>query len=83
MGMGILPGFPQPPFMILASALGLIGYSLWSTERKDWKLRAAGRQDIRPRQPMESPTVETAVKGHKVISGGGVDSYALTLAGHS
>ncbi len=28
---------------------------------------------------MESATVDTPIKGHKVISGGGVDSYALTL----
>ena len=28
---------------------------------------------------MESAAVDTAVKGHKVITGGGIDSYALTL----
>ena len=77
MGMGILPGFPTAPFMILASILGLIGYSLWSTE----VARAEARSGISGTGggTMESAAVETSVKGHKVISGGGIDSYALTL----
>jgi type III secretion protein V len=82
MGMGLLPGFPLAPFMILSSALGLIGYSLWSRE----SLRdgsggggmAGGGSSSGGIASMES-TTETSVKGHKVISGGGIDSYALTL----
>lgn len=78
LGMGLIPGFPKPPFLLLAAALGLIGYALWSAEQK--KIEAAtitaGGGTIAPSQ---TSTVETPVKGHKVVSGGGVDSYALTL----
>lgn len=74
MGMGLVPGFPMPPFLILSSALGIIGYSLWSAEQK--KIEAASQSGG---STMESPTVDTAVRGHKAVTGGGVDSYALTL----
>ena len=40
MGMAALPGFPAAPFLILASAIGLIGYALWSAEDKT-QLQAA------------------------------------------
>ena len=77
MGMGLLPGFPMAPFMILSSILGLVGYSLWSTEVARGEARAGGATS--GGGTMESAAVETSVKGHKVISGGGIDSYALTL----
>jgi type III secretion protein V len=76
MAVGLIPGFPIAPFMILASVIGLIGYVLWSAEqRKDAAALKAGIAG----GSVETPGVETAVKGHRVISGGGVDSYALTL----
>lgn len=73
LGMAALPGFPKPPFMILSSILGLIGYSLWSQEEKRKVADLAmGGENV--------PTsVDTSVKGHRVVSGGGIDSYALTL----
>nr|MBA3816792.1 FHIPEP family type III secretion protein [Parachlamydiaceae bacterium] len=78
MGMGLLPGFPIAPFMILSSAVGLIGYALWSNEENRLAEAAGSGGDGTTPAPGAS-TMETAVKGHKVISGGGIDSYALTL----
>ncbi|MEI8366184.1 MAG: type III secretion system export apparatus subunit SctV [Parachlamydiaceae bacterium] len=79
MGMGILPGFPIAPFMIIASALGLIGYALWNTEQQQIAAAAAGAGGGMISSAADGGTVDTSVKGHKVISGGGIDSYALTL----
>jgi type III secretion protein V len=81
MGMGAIPGFPTAPFLILAAAFGLVGYALWSTEQQDIeaaKTSGASGGTISSAAGGES-SVETSVKGHKVISGGGIDSYALTL----
>ncbi len=64
--------------MILASALGLIGYALWSTEAQRAET-AAGGPGAAGISSMEGSTVDTSVKGHKVIAGGGIDNYALTL----
>ena len=78
MGMSILPGFPVAPFLILSAAFGLIGYALWNTEQQQIKAASSmgGGGMI---QSASDNTTETSVKGHKVISGGGIDSYALTL----
>jgi type III secretion protein V len=78
MGMGLLPGFPTAPFMILAAALGLIGYALWSTEAQRLGLSPAGAGATIGPAGAEG-ALDTGVKGHKVITGGGIDSYALTL----
>lgn len=82
LGLGLLPGFPLPPFMILATILFAIGYSLWSTdghlEGGSANPAARGHGVAAGGATMES-AVETNVKGHKVITGGGIDSYALTL----
>lgn len=80
MGMGILPGFPTAPFLIMASALGLIGYALWSNEQQQIEVArtSAGTGGMMSSAGGEA-TVDTSVKGHKVVSGGGIDSYALTL----
>ena len=78
MGMGILPGFPTAPFMILSAALGLIGYALWSTEQQQIAAAKASSGGGMMSSAADS-TVDTSVRGHKVISGGGIDSYALTL----
>ncbi|KAF3363190.1 Low calcium response locus protein D [Chlamydiales bacterium STE3] len=78
MGMGLLPGFPTAPFMIISSALGLIGYALWTTaEQRMERSGGAAAGTIAPAGGESS--IDTGVKGHKVISGGGIDSYALTL----
>lgn len=81
MGMGVIPGFPIAPFTILAAGLGLLGYALWSQEQAD---TGAGGSPATPGSPMpaatmESAAVDTPVRGHKAITGGGIDSYALTL----
>ena len=44
MGMAIFPGFPTAPFMILSSALGLIGYALWSSAKKSSGVWASSRR---------------------------------------
>lgn len=77
MGLGLLPGFPLPPFFILASMLFGIGYSLWANEQLPSSAGGGGAAGAGG-ATMES-AVETSVKGHKVITGGGIDSYALTL----
>lgn len=73
MAIGLVPGFPKPPFMILSAALGLIGYALWSQE--DTRAGAVGGGTA----TAASPSMETKVRGHSAVTGGGVDSYALTL----
>ena len=75
MALAVIPGFPKPPFLILAAVFGFIGYALWSNEAQIKEIargQAAGGG-------IESATMDTPVKGHKVVSGGGIDSYALTL----
>jgi type III secretion protein V len=79
MGMGLVPGFPLPPFLILSSALGLIGYALWSRDQKEIAALSSGGAGTTLQSAGESTGIETPVRGHKVVSGGGVDSYALTL----
>ena len=79
MGMAILPGFPKAPFLIIASAFGLIGYTLWSTEQRHVAEGMAREGVAAPGGEGVAPAVETGVPEHRVITGGGVDSYALTL----
>lgn len=74
MGMGLLPGFPLPPFLILSSALGVLSYALWSTDTSRADSSGGGVSSA-----ASATSMDTGVKGHKVISGGGIDSYALTL----
>ncbi len=75
--LSFVPGFPSDAFILLAFLLGIIGYALWTTARKFEKKRRSvgGTGDA----TSESPTIDTEVPGHAVITGGGVDSYALTL----
>jgi len=81
MGLAVLPGFPKAPFMILAGALGMIGYALWTT--KAHALEEAKKSGTPTADggisSAAGPTVDTGVKGHRVVSGGGIDSYQLTL----
>lgn len=80
MGMAIVPGMPTPPFMIISAVLGMIGYALWSTEQVSADgMTTTGGKGIAGGGSLESASVDTSVLGHKVISGGGIDSYALTL----
>ncbi len=73
MGIGLLPGFPKPPFMLLSAALGIIGYALWSAElQKTQAIKKSGGI-------LEGSGTDSPVKGHRSVTGGGVDSYALTL----
>ncbi len=79
MGMAVI-GFPPAPFMILSSALGLIGYALWSNGKQKLEAaRSAGAGGGTISSAASGPSVDTSVSGHKVISGGGVDNYSLTL----
>lgn len=81
--MAAIPGFPKPPFLMLASALGLIGYALWSVEQVEGSAGGgggggAGGGTISSAAGADT-SIDTSVRGHRVISGGGIDSYALTL----
>jgi len=83
LGMALIPGFPKAPFMFLAAVMGLIGYALWTTQelKKEREIGGGGGATVSSgtESSGSGPSVSTAVKGHKVVSGGGIDSYALTL----
>ncbi len=80
MGIGLIPGFPLPPFMFLASIMGIIGYALWSAgQMRAEREMATGGGPGGEGGTASAPSVQTPVKGHKVVSGGGIDSYSLTL----
>lgn len=74
--MSLIPGFPAAPFLLLSAIIGFVGYVLHRNERRrpGGVTRGAGGAAT-----LESSSVETDIRGHKVISGGGIDSYALTL----
>lgn len=80
LAMGLIPGFPIAPFSLIAAGLGLLGYALFNTEQREPEMTTGGGG--RPgtaAATIESVATETPIKGHKVITGGGVDSYSLTL----
>jgi type III secretion protein V len=83
--IGLIPGFPIAPFCLLAAGFGLIGYSLLNVEQTTSDSPGTGgggggtSGSTSGGTTIESAAVETQVKGHKVISGGGVDTYSLTL----
>ncbi len=82
MAMGLIPGFPIGPFMLIAAALGIMGYALWTAQelRAERSVGERGGATVSSgADSSSSPSVSTTVKGHKVVSGGGIDSYALTL----
>lgn len=74
-GFALLPGFPKAPFIILAALLGTISYSLMTTQGKALEGSTTGAAP----GSISSASADTGVKGHRVITGGGIDSYALTL----
>ncbi|CDR34021.1 type III secretion system export apparatus subunit SctV [Criblamydia sequanensis] len=86
MGMGILPGFPTAPFMILSACLALIGYALWTSEDESavatdgsGMMSSGGSTISSSKGGPPKTTKKTGVPEHQVISGGGIDNYALTL----
>lgn len=73
--LGLLPGFPKVPFAIASVIMGVLGYAVWSTSQVADPLK---RQAIGA-TTAASPSAATGVRGHSAVTGGGVDSYALTL----
>ena len=65
--MSAVPGFPPAPFIVLSMLVGIIGFVVWYTARKKASKAVTG-----------VTTMETAIEGHEVITGGAED-YALTL----
>jgi type III secretion protein V len=81
LGLGIIPGFPIGPFALISAGLGMLGYALMNTEQRESEagVSTSPSKGGGTATTIESAAIETPVKGHKVISGGGVDSYSLTL----
>jgi type III secretion protein V len=79
-GIAAIPGFPKPPFMILALILALLGYTLM-THQQDQAMKASDGDGGMTSSGASGghPAMETRVQGHRVVSGGGIDSYQLTL----
>ena len=79
LGIGLIPGFPKAPFSLLAAGFGLLGYALWTTEQREPESGVAAGPGGAAATIESAAAIDTPVKGHKIISGGGVDSYSLTL----
>ncbi|MFT5319001.1 MAG: type III secretion protein V [Chlamydiales bacterium] len=73
--ISMIPGMPKPQFFVLSFAMASVGYLLYYTEKKKKAEAAASGLG----GTASDPTVDTDVDGHTAITGGGVDSYALTL----
>ena len=65
--MAFVPGFPTWAFLILAPAIAILGYFVWTNMRRSAAKAAAG-----------IGAMETEVEGHSMVRGGAED-YALTL----
>jgi len=81
--IGLIPGFPKAPFFLLATCVGMLGYALHSTTQVSGPAGVGGgggsiSSAASPGGGMGTGT-DTKVKGHRAVTGGGVDSYALTL----
>ncbi|MDF2578072.1 MAG: sctV [Chlamydiales bacterium] len=75
--IGLIPGFPFAPFLLLALIFGGLGFTLSQPQKA-----TAGGGDTAGvlSSAAKTPTaVDTPVEGHAVISGGGIDSFALTV----
>jgi len=82
LGMALVPGFPAPPFLILAAGFGLISYALWTEEDKGdtgTSLGAGGSTISSSKGGGSKSTKKTSLPEHQAITGGGVDNYSLTL----
>jgi type III secretion protein V len=80
--IGLVPGMPKAPFFLLAAAIGMVGYALWSTSALGGLASSGGSSGggtIAPAGGGGGGGGDTKVKGHRAVTGGGVDSYALTL----
>ncbi len=83
--IGLIPGFPKPPFFLLASCIGMLGYALNATAQISGGAGGGngggggGSISSAGGGGGMSTGTDTKVKGHRAITGGGVDSYALTL----
>jgi type III secretion protein V len=77
MGMAVLP-FPKAPFLILSALCGLLGYALWQKKQKELEGGAEGMLSPAGTET-STATQDTSIPEHKVVTGGGIDSYALTL----
>lgn len=64
--MAWIPGFPAIPFTVIAIIIGLIGTTVWMSQKKAQAKLAAGGAQVEE------------VEGHAVVTGGAED-YALTL----
>ncbi|MCB1135905.1 MAG: type III secretion system export apparatus subunit SctV, partial [Chlamydiia bacterium] len=86
-GMGLIPGFPTLPFLVIALATAIIGYALYTTEQKARRrgggaVTGAGGPTTLAPSGGGAPTGargSTGVRGHRSVTGGGVDSYSLTI----
>lgn len=74
--IGLIPGFPLLPFLFLGTLLGVVSYSLWTADAQRAETLS---QAAVAGTSLEKPSASTDVEGHSVVSGGGVDNYALTL----
>lgn len=90
--MAMIPGMPVMTFGVLAFGLLILGYALWSTANNNAAAGLVTRKGgIAPSKPgggkgspatttiQSAQSVPTGVKGHKVVTGGGIDEYQLTL----
>lgn len=75
MGFSLVPGMPTGPFLLGSAALGVLGYAVWSGNQK----RLLGGSSSGGMSSAAEAGVDTSVSGHKVVAGGGIDNYALTL----
>lgn len=71
--ISLIPGMPKPQFFTLAFCLLVVGYMLHTTRKKK-KAEAAAAAGLG-----EEAGIATEVEGQTAITGGGVDSYSLTL----
>lgn len=88
--LGLIPGFPLAPFLLLASVLGVVGYTLWKQQEElegDYVPPAAGgkgkgsptEEKMTSGKEQAAPSAALKARGHQIISAGGVDSYQLVL----
>ncbi|KPK33446.1 MAG: Low calcium response locus protein D [Chlamydiae bacterium SM23_39] len=65
--MAAIPGFPAAPFLVLATAVGSLGFVIWMSAKKTAERAASGITSL-----------ETDLEGHAII-GGAKEEYVLTL----
>jgi type III secretion protein V len=79
-GMGMIPGFPLLPFLGFSVSIGTVAYVLHNNDKKKAAAAQSGTAGITTESGAPLPeTIQTDVEGHAVVTGGGIDSYALTL----